>query len=68
METAPSKGQRRLVTVKELAELLRVPISWVYGRTRQGQEAIPHVKLGAYVRFDPEEVINFFKSSGNKVL
>lgn len=55
----------RLVTVKEMAEILQVKDSWIYQRTRQGQSAIPHVKLGLYVRFDPDEVINFFKSNRN---
>lgn len=54
--------ERKLLTVAQLAEILNVPKSWIYERTRQGQAAIPHVKLGAYVRFEAEEVINFFKS------
>lgn len=55
-----------LVTVAELAVILGVPKSWIYERTRQGQEAIPHIKLGQYVRFDAEEVLNFFKSQGDR--
>jgi len=55
------------VTVEELAQILHVHKSWIYARTRQGKTAIPYVKLGAYVRFDPDEVINFFKSTGNRV-
>lgn len=52
----------RLLDVSEMAELLNVPKSWIYERTRQGQGAIPHIKLGAYVRFEADEVIAFFKS------
>ncbi len=59
------EGQRGLITVEQLAEILQVPKSWIYERTRQGQTAIPHVKLGLYVRFDSDEVIKFFKSDGN---
>lgn len=59
-----TKEERNLITVDELAVILKVPKSWIYDRTRQGQNAIPHIKLGAYVRFDPEEVIKFFKSQG----
>jgi hypothetical protein len=34
---------------------LGVPIGWIYKRTRKnGPEMIPHIKLGKYVRFDPE--------------
>jgi len=51
----------KLITVNQLAEILRVPPSWIYQRTRLGPEAIPFVKVGKYVRFDPEEVIEFFK-------
>ena len=48
----PSK---RLWDASELAEHLNVPKSWVYERTRQnGPEVIPHMKLGKYIRFDPE--------------
>ena len=41
-----------LITAKELAKRLNVQVSWIYRRTRLGQEAIPHVKMGKYVRFD----------------
>lgn len=51
---------KKLVTVKELAEILNVPVSWIYQRTRVGQSAIPHVKFGKYVRFDSDAVIRFF--------
>ncbi|HXG65488.1 MAG TPA: hypothetical protein VNO70_10285, partial [Blastocatellia bacterium] len=38
-----------------LADFLNVPVGWVYKRTRQnGPELIPHIKLGKYIRFDPE--------------
>ena len=60
--------KRRLVTVQEIAEILQVPKSWIYERTRQGQMAIPHIRLGAYVRFDADAVINFFKSKSNGVM
>jgi excisionase family DNA binding protein len=41
-------------TVQEAAELLRVPVSWLYERTRTN--SVPHVKLGKYLRFDRDEV------------
>ena len=50
-----------LITAKELAKRLNVQVSWIYRRTRLGQEAIPHVKMGKYVRFDWEEVVRFYK-------
>ncbi len=50
-------GQRawqpdQILTVAEVAELLRVPISWVYDHVRgEGIDRLPHIKLGKYVRF-----------------
>lgn len=42
------------LTVQEAANLLRVPVSWLYERTRTN--SIPHVKLGKYLRFDHAEL------------
>jgi excisionase family DNA binding protein len=52
-----------LITVKELAEKLKVQVSWIYQRTRLGQEAIPFVKMGKYLRFNLTEVIKFYKEN-----
>ena len=52
-----------LITAKELAKRLNVQVGWIYRRTRLGQEAIPHVKMGKYVRFDWEEVVKFYKGN-----
>jgi excisionase family DNA binding protein len=42
-------------SVEMLAEYLGVPKTWIYDRTREnGPEMIPHIKLGKYVRFNPE--------------
>lgn len=51
-----------LVDAEEMAAILKVPVSWLYQRTRLGQEGIPHVKLGKYVRFAPKVVLEFFKN------
>jgi excisionase family DNA binding protein len=41
-----------LLTVAEVAAALKVPVSWVYERTRRsGTDQIPHFKLGKYLRF-----------------
>jgi excisionase family DNA binding protein len=46
-----------LMTVSEVAALLKVPVSWVYEHTRRrGNECIPHVKLGKYLRFSAADV------------
>jgi excisionase family DNA binding protein len=52
-----------LLTVSEIAQTLRVPVSWVYERTRRrGLERMPHIKLGKYLRFDPNTVSEWLKS------
>ena len=46
-----------LMTVSEIAEFLKVPVSWVYERTRRrGIERLPHVKLGKYLRFSMPQI------------
>jgi excisionase family DNA binding protein len=44
----------RLVDAAAIAEMLSVPKSWVLEQARN--DAIPHRRLGRYVRFDPAEV------------
>jgi len=52
-----------LLTIKEVAELLRVPVSWVYGRTRnRAPGRIPGYRLGKYWRFSEAEVLAWVKS------
>ena len=51
-----------LLTVEEVAALLKVPKSWIYCKTRQrGLERLPHVKLGKYLRFDEQAVRAFLQ-------
>jgi excisionase family DNA binding protein len=41
-----------LLTVQDVAEILRVPVSWVYGRTRRrSTDRIPGFRIGKYWRF-----------------
>ena len=44
-----------LLTAEELADRLKIPISWVYEQSRLGK--IPSHKLGRYIRFDLHEVL-----------
>lgn len=51
-----------LLTVQEVADLLKVPVSWVYERTRRrGYEKLPHLKLGKYVRFRLSDIENYLE-------
>jgi excisionase family DNA binding protein len=46
------------MTVQQVAELLQVPVSWVYGRLRERSlEKLPGYRLGKYWRFEKEEVL-----------
>lgn len=50
------KVKPKLWIPEDLAEYLSVPVSWVYKRCRQSSDDyIPHLKMGKYVRFDPED-------------
>jgi predicted DNA-binding transcriptional regulator AlpA len=60
--TKPIEDNNKLISVQDLAEILNVPKNWIYHKTSQGQESIPHIKLGKYLRFDPEAVIEHFSS------
>lgn len=44
-----------LLAPEELAEQLKVPVSWVYEQSRQGK--IPTHRIGRYIRFDLQEVL-----------
>jgi predicted DNA-binding transcriptional regulator AlpA len=52
-----------LLTVFELAEILKVKASWLYGQTRQtGPASIPRLRVGKYIRFRLEEVLRWLKT------
>jgi excisionase family DNA binding protein len=44
-----------LLTPEELAAQMKIPVSWVYEQSRQGN--IPTHRIGRYIRFDLEEVL-----------
>jgi excisionase family DNA binding protein len=51
-----------LLTVDEVAALLKVSRSWVYEHTRtRGADRLPHIRIGKYVRFDPRAVRDFLE-------
>ena len=65
-EAATVEGRRegsRLLTIHEVAELLQVPVSWVYGRVRKRcTERLPGFRLGKYWRFSKREVLAWVAS------
>lgn len=53
-----TQSKCELLTVRQVAELLQVPVSWVYGRLRKRSlEKMPGFRLGKYWRFDRQEVL-----------
>jgi predicted DNA-binding transcriptional regulator AlpA len=60
--TETNKRIRHLVDVNTLAEMLSVPVSWIYGKSRETSPgSIPRIKCGKYLRFDPEEVMEWLR-------
>ena len=52
-----------LLTAHEVAEILKVPVSWVYEHTRPGCGApLPHTKLGKYLRFFAADILNYLEA------
>jgi excisionase family DNA binding protein len=47
---ANGNGHVELFTPEQLAERMKVPVSWVYEQSRQGN--IPTHRIGRYVRFN----------------
>jgi excisionase family DNA binding protein len=52
-----------LLTPEELAERMKLPVSWVYEQSRQGN--IPTHRIGRYLRFSLTEVLESQKKSGD---
>ncbi len=56
-----------LLTVEELAQTLKVPRSWIYDRVRRKKDAIPHMRVGRYPRFDLKQILAWLERSSEKV-
>lgn len=58
--------RNELLTVQDVAELLQVPVSWVYGRTRKRSiDRLPGIRLGKYWRFREAEILAWLKSQAH---
>lgn len=51
-----------LVTARELAGILGLPVSWVYRAVELGR--IPVYRLGRYLKFNPQEVLEACREGG----
>ena len=52
-------GEREMLTLEEMANVLKVKTSWMYHQTFKG--TIPYFKVGRHLRFDRSEVLNSIK-------
>jgi len=60
---ALQRSAGRLMTVKQVAELLQVPLSWVYSQTRaRNRNRLPGLRLGKYWRFRESEVLAWIET------
>ena len=51
-----------LLTVREVAAMLQVPVSWIYERTRRkGADQLPFIKLGKYLRFRSADIEQYLE-------
>jgi excisionase family DNA binding protein len=52
--------EANFLTIEEMAETLKVPKSSLYSRTKEtGPGAIPRLKVGKYLRFDYQAVMDW---------
>jgi excisionase family DNA binding protein len=52
---------QELLTISEMAARLKVPMSWLYSRTRIKNTDFPVVRVGKYCRFNPDAVLSWIK-------
>lgn len=51
------EDSNELLNIQQVAAMLHVPVSWVYGRTRKrSAQRLPGIRLGKYWRFREEEI------------
>jgi excisionase family DNA binding protein len=53
-----------LLTVSELASILKVKLRWVYMHTRQtGPNSIPRIQVGRHIRFELDKVMQWLNDN-----
>jgi excisionase family DNA binding protein len=59
--------EHRFLTVHEVARLLQVPTSWVYGRLRKrSTQQLPAYRVGKYWRFSEHEIVAWVKKPAER--
>lgn len=58
------RGDNQLLTVRDVAELLQVPVSWVYKHAGpRCPNPLPFIKLGKYLRFRSTDIMTFLRGN-----
>ena len=61
--------EKDLMTIDELADALKVKKSWCYSRTREtGEGCMPRIKIGKYLRFNYQDVMDWIESQNKERL
>jgi hypothetical protein len=59
--------RRDMLTPNDVAQMLRVPVSWVYKHTRVTcRDPLPHVKIGKYLRFFESDILGYLGATQPK--
>ena len=53
---------RKLLKVPQVAEILNVPESWLYGHVHAGTLPFPYLKIGHYLRFRQEDIEQYVEA------
>lgn len=54
-----------LLDVDQMAKVLGVKKSWIYAHSRlKGDDQIPHLKVGKYIRMKPDAVMEWLEKKG----
>ena len=59
-----TNSQSTLITAKEVANWLNIPLPTVYEKTRTKE--LPHVRLGRLVRYDKAKLEQFISEGGTR--
>jgi len=54
----------QLIGIKQMAKIPDINPSWLYSRTRTNE--IPHLKIGKYVKFDPDKVMKWIELQSDR--
>lgn len=57
----PENGRRKVMTVKEVSDFLRIPLSTIYELVKHGK--LRGAKFGRQWRFLEEDILNSFKGA-----